>query len=215
MLEQNIIALKQEIGQNVQLIVVSKFRTIEEIQRAYNTGHRDFAENRVQALLERKEALPNDIQWHLIGHLQTNKVKQIAPFIQCIQSVDSLKLLQEINNQALRNKRNIDCLLQIYISHDETKFGLSKEECLQLINSNEFKNMNNIRITGLMGMATFTEDVTLIRSEFESIKNLFDELKTNYFGKEFKHLSIGMSSDYKIAITCGSNMIRVGSSIFQ
>jgi pyridoxal phosphate enzyme (YggS family) len=215
MLEQNIIALKQEIGQNVQLVVVSKFRTINEIQKAYNTGHRVFAENRVQALMERKEALPQDIEWHLIGHLQTNKVKFISPFIKCIQSVDSLKLLQEINQQALKNERIIDCLLQIYISHDETKFGLSREECLQLIESKEFKTMNNIRITGLMGMATLTEDENLIRSEFETIKALFDELKTKYFGEEFKHLSIGMSSDYKIAIACGSNMIRVGSSIFQ
>lgn len=215
MLEQNIIALKQEIGQNVQLIVVSKYRSIEEIQRAYNTGHREFAENRVQALLERKEALPNDIQWHLIGHLQTNKVKYIAPFIQCIQSVDSLKLLKEINQQAMKNNRVIECLLQIYISHDETKFGLNREECIQLLESDAFKSLEYVKITGLMGMATFTEDQSLIRSEFESIKSLFDELKEKYFDNAFRNLSIGMSSDYKIAIECGSNMIRVGSSIFQ
>ena len=214
MLAENISGIKQEIGQNVQLVVVSKYRVISEIKAAYDTGHRVFAENRVQALLERVEALPKDIQWHLIGHLQTNKVKYIAPFIQCIQSVDSLHLLSEINKQAQKNNRVIDCLLQIYIASEDTKFGLSEEECLALLASDEFKSMVNVRVRGLMGMASNTEDERQVEREFRRLNRFFEELKTQ-MSEDFNVLSMGMSGDYALAIQCGSNMIRVGSKVFE
>lgn len=215
MLAENISGIKQEIGQNVQLVVVSKYRDISEIKAAYDTGHRVFAENRVQALLERVDALPKDIQWHLIGHLQTNKVKYIAPFIACIQSVDSLHLLSEINKQAQKNNRVIDCLLQIYIASEDTKFGLSEEECLALLDSDEFKGMKNIRIRGLMGMASNTDDEQQVEREFKQLNSFFERLKKEKMSEDFNVLSMGMSGDYALAIRCGSNMIRVGSKVFE
>lgn len=215
MLAENISGLKQEIGQNVQLVVVSKYRTTQEIMEAYNAGQRVFAENRVQALLERYDALPKDIEWHLIGHLQTNKVKYIAPFIQCIQSVDSLHLLQEINKYAAKNKRVIDCLLQIYIANEDTKFGLDANECISLLNDDNFKSLQNIRIRGLMGMATNTSDEVQIEREFMTLKQLFETIKNTYELPEFNQLSMGMSSDYKIAVKCGSTIVRVGSKVFE
>lgn len=215
MISENINHIKQEVGHNVKLVVVSKFRTISEIQTAYDAGHKVFAENKVQPLLERYEALPKDIEWHLIGHLQTNKVKYITPFIHTIQSVDSLKLLQEINKHAAKDNRSIECLLQIYIAQEETKFGLSREECRELLNHPELKNLKNVKITGLMGMATFTDNMQQVESEFKSLKSFFDELKSDYQLPDFKTISMGMSNDYNLAIACGSNLIRVGTKIFQ
>ncbi|NQW42883.1 MAG: YggS family pyridoxal phosphate-dependent enzyme [Bacteroidetes bacterium] len=215
MIGENILKIKQEIGQKAEFVIVSKTRSIPEIEEAYQTGHKSFAENRVQYLLERYEVLPKDIQWHLIGHLQTNKVKYIAPFIHLIQSVDSLKLLEEINNQAIKNNRVINCLLQIFIAQEETKFGLSEAECIELLNSAIFKSFKNINICGLMGMASFTENKAQVEAEFKSLKSFFDQLKSKYQFQDFEILSMGMSGDYLLAIDCGSNMVRVGSKVFS
>lgn len=213
----NIIELKKEIeNENVKLIAVSKTKSNEDILEAYEAGQRIFGENQVQELAEKFESLPKDIEWQLIGHLQSNKVKYIAPFISLIHSVDSLKLLQEINKQALKNNRVIDCLLQIHIADEDTKFGLDFDEAIELLRSDEFQELNNIRITGLMGIATNTENEKLIKEEFYELKTLFDGIKLSYFRKEdsFKELSMGMSSDYLIAIEQGSTMVRIGSDIF-
>jgi pyridoxal phosphate enzyme (YggS family) len=212
MIAENISGLKQEIGQNVQLIVVSKYRTIEEIKEAYQAGQRLFAENRVQALLERKEALPGDIVWHLIGHLQSNKVKYIAPFINCIQSIDSVELLDLVNQQAAKNGRTIDCLLQVHIAVEETKFGLSETECAALIEHAKTKGLSNIRIKGLMGMASNTDDQEQVKTEFLNLQTFYNKLKDE---NNFDTLSMGMSGDYQLAIACGSNMVRVGSKVFS
>lgn len=213
----NISALKGELESiNVKLIAVSKTKTAEEIMEAYQAGQREFGENQVQELLEKQSQLPKDINWHLVGHLQTNKVKSIAPFISLIHSVDSLKLLQEINKQALKNNRVIDCLLQIFIADEDTKFGLDFDEAVELLRSEEFSQLKNIRITGLMGIATNTENPKLISEEFYELKTLFKGLKQSFFRKDddFKEISMGMSSDYKIAIEQGSTMVRLGSTIF-
>ena len=199
-----------------KLITVSKTKPAEDIQLLYDEGQRIFGENKVQEMLAKYEALPKDIQWHLIGHLQTNKVKFIAPFVSMIHSVDSLKLLQEIDKQAEKNNRVIDCLLQIFIADEETKFGLSKEELIQLLASKEFSTLTHVRICGLMGMASNTEDVKKIEAEFAGLKTIFVELKQAFFPNEpaFKELSMGMSSDYKIALKQGATFIRVGSMLF-
>jgi len=213
----NIIKLKNEIESvNVKLIAVSKTKSNEEILEAYHAGQRIFGENQVQELVEKQESLPKDIEWHLIGHLQSNKVKYIAPFINLIHSVDSLKLLQEINKQAQKNNRVIDCLLQIYIADEDTKFGLGFDEVIELLRSDEYAELKNIRIVGLMGIATNTENPKLIKEEFYELKTLFDGIKLSYFRKNdsFKELSIGMSSDYQVAIEQGSTMVRIGSDIF-
>jgi pyridoxal phosphate enzyme (YggS family) len=213
----NLLKYKKELDASaVQLVAVSKFQDADAVLEAYNAGQRVFGENIVQELVEKQEVLPKDIEWHLIGHLQTNKVKYIAPFISVIESVDSLKLLQEINKQALKNKRTIDCLLQVYIADEDTKFGLGFDEVVELLRSDEFQEMKNVRIVGLMGIASNTDTEKQIRDEFEELKVLFDGVKLSYFRKEdsFKELSMGMSSDYKIAIEEGSTMVRIGSSIF-
>jgi PLP dependent protein len=213
----NISKIKGETERaNVRLIAVSKTKTVEDVMEAYATGQRVFGENLVQELVDKYEKLPKDIEWHLIGHLQTNKVKLVAPFIKLIQSVDSLKLLQEINKQALKNKRVIDCLLQIYIADEDTKFGLDFDEAIDLLRSEEFSELKNIRITGVMGIATNTENPKLIKEEFYELKTLFKGLKETYFknADSFKEISMGMSSDYKIAIEQGSTMIRLGSTLF-
>jgi len=213
----NLLKYKKELDASaVQLVAVSKFQDADAVLEAYNAGQRVFGENIVQELVEKQAVLPNDIKWHLIGHLQTNKVKYIAPFISVIESVDSLKLLQEINKQALKNKRVIDCLLQVYIADEDTKFGLGFDEVVELLRSEEFQEMKNVRIIGLMGIASNTDTEKQIRDEFEELKVLFDGVKLSYFRKEdsFKELSMGMSSDYKIAIEEGSTMVRIGSSIF-
>ena len=200
----------------VTLVAISKTKPIEDIQEAYAAGQRIFGENMVQEMVDKFEQLPKDIQWHLVGHLQTNKVKYIAPFVAMIESVDSLKVLTEINKHAAKNDRIIDCLLQVYIADEDTKFGLDHVELIELLESQEFTQFNNIRIRGLMGIATNTDNEKVIKEEFYELKMLFDGIKVSYFRKEdsFDTLSMGMSSDYKIAIQQGSNMIRLGSTLF-
>jgi len=213
---ENIQKIKNELPNHVTLIPISKRHPNESIKEAYESGQRIFGENKVQELREKYEKLPQDIEWQMIGHLQTNKVKYIAPFVNLIHSVDSLKLLKEINKQAKKNNRTINCLLQIYIADEESKFGLSFCQIENLVSSDDFKNLENIKIIGLMGMATNTPDVQKIKSEFSMLKNAHDKIKNTFFAndKDFKELSMGMSGDYKIAIECGSTMIRVGSLIF-
>ncbi|MCX9085795.1 MAG: YggS family pyridoxal phosphate-dependent enzyme [Candidatus Methanoperedens sp.] len=208
----NIQAIKVSIPEEVTLIVVTKTFPPKMILEAYNAGHKIFGESRVQELLEKYEALPDDIEWHLIGHLQTNKVKHIAPFVKLIHSVDSLKLLQEINKEGLKNNRVIDCLLQIYIAREKTKFGLDQKEAEDLLFSEEFKKLPGLRIIGFMGMATNTDDLEQVRIEFRSLKKFFDKLRNK--NHNIQILSMGMSSDYRIAVEEGSNMIRIGSAIF-
>lgn len=207
---ENLKNIKSSIPEEVKLIAVSKTYSVETVMETYNEGHRVFGENKVQELVGKYEQLPKDIEWHLIGHLQTNKVKYIAPFVSLIHSIDSLKLLQEINKQALKNNRVIDCLLQIYIAQEETKFGFSFEEAETLLSSIQLKELKNIRIIGLMGMATNTDNTVQIRKEFKSLSEFYKKLQT----LKLQTISMGMSSDYKIAIEEGSNMIRVGSAIF-
>lgn len=214
---KNIAAINQEVSRlGVTLVAVSKTKSQEEILEAYQAGQRIFGENIVQELAEKHEHLPKDIEWHLIGHLQTNKVKYIAPFIRLVHSVDSLKLLKEINKQALKNRRTIDCLLQVFIASEDTKFGLDYEELIELLRDEAFHSLSNVRITGLMGIATNTSNEKVIKEEFYELKTLFDGVKQSFFHDKdyFKILSMGMSSDYKIAIEQGSNMIRLGSTIF-
>jgi pyridoxal phosphate enzyme (YggS family) len=199
-------------AKNITLVAVSKTKPVEDIKELYDLGHRDFAENYVQELEEKHKQLPDDIRWHFIGHLQSNKVKQIAPFVQLIQSVDSLKLLKEINKQAEKNNRIIDCLLQAHIAQEETKFGLEEEELDMLISQYENEQMKNVKITGLMGMASFTDDMKKVRDEFKYLKSIFDKLVTH--NPQLVTLSMGMSADYKIAIEEGSNMVRIGSLLF-
>lgn len=213
----NINNLKKETeARGVKLIAVSKTKPADVLMEAYNAGQRVFGENNVQEMVEKQQQLPNDIEWHLIGHLQSNKVKYIAPFINLIHSVDSMKLLQEIDKQAAKNKRIIDCLLQIYIADEETKFGLGFDEAIELLRSEEFSALKNVRIVGLMGIATNTDSEKQIKDEFYELHTFFDGIKTSFFRKEdsFKELSIGMSADYKIAMEEGSTMVRVGSLIF-
>ncbi len=213
----NLTKLKRELDSyDAKLIAVSKTKSNEEIMEAYNAGQRIFGENQVQELADKYEHLPKDIEWHLIGHLQTNKVKYIAPFISLIHSVDSLKLLIEINKQAIKNKRIIDCLLQVYIADEDTKFGLGYDETIELLRSEEYAQLKNIRIVGLMGIATNTKLEKQINDEFNELKVFFEGIKQSFFRKEesFKEISMGMSGDYKIALENGSTMIRVGSTIF-
>lgn len=214
-IQSNIKELRNTLPEHVTLVAVSKTKPVADILEAYQAGQRIFGENRVQELTEKQPVLPEDIQWHLIGHLQTNKVKYIAPFVKLIQGVDSLRLLKEIDRQAKRNNRRIDCLLQIFIAEEETKFGLNEQELEEIINSEEFKSFKNIKVIGLMGMATYTEFDDQIRKEFIHLKSIFDKHKTHTTPNfQLTTLSMGMSGDYKIAIESGSTMIRVGSTIF-
>lgn len=208
--------LKQELPDDVTLVAVSKTKPAELVREAYDAGQRVFGENKVQELVDKWELLPKDIEWHLIGHLQSNKVKYIAPFVSLIHSVDSFKLLQEINKQGEKNERVIPCLLQFHIAQEETKFGLSFEEAEEILQSREFIEMEHVSIVGLMGMASFVENEEQVRDEFRNLHNYFAILKSNYFkyNPDFKVLSMGMSGDYKLAIDEGSTMIRVGSSLF-
>ncbi len=201
---------------NVTLVAVSKTRSNEEILSLYHRGQRDFGENRVPEMREKYEALPKDIRWHLIGHLQTNKVKYIAEWVHLIHSVDSLDLLEEINKQAKKYHRVVPCLLQVYIATEETKFGLDEDELLHLLNSDSYQQMENIRVCGLMGMATNTENESLIRNEFNQLVHLFDKIKAIFFGQDdaFRQKSMGMSSDYTIAVEMGSTIVRIGSLLF-
>ncbi|MCK9163546.1 MAG: YggS family pyridoxal phosphate-dependent enzyme [Bacteroidales bacterium] len=212
----NIKLIREEIPQNVKLIAVSKTKPVEDILEVYNFGHKVFGENKPQELRDKEAVMPKDIEWHFIGHLQTNKVKYIAPFVSLIHSVDSLKLLSEINKEAIKNERIIDCLIQIDIAHEETKFGLSENQARELLSSEEFHTMKNIRICGLMGIGSITDDNKKTRSEFKELKSIFLSLKQAFFltQESFSEISMGMSSDYSLAIEEGSTMVRVGSSIF-
>jgi PLP dependent protein len=208
----NLSRIKKEIPPHVKLIAVTKTYPLEVILEAYHAGHKVFGENRVQELTPKHQDLPQDIEWHLIGHLQSNKVKYIAPFVRLIHSVDSWKLLQEINKCGEKSHRIIDCLLQVHIAEEETKFGLSFEEAEEILASKELQDMKHARLVGMMGMATLTEDTNQIRKEFRALKSFFEKSKVN--NPQLTILSMGMSSDYTIAIEEGSTMIRIGSSIF-
>ncbi len=213
----NIKKYKTDIeGKGIKLVAVSKNQSTEAVQEAYDAGQRVFGENMVQEMVDKKAKLPDDIEWHLVGHLQTNKVKYIASFIKLIESVDSLKLLKEIDKQAGKHNRIIDCLLQVYIADEESKYGLAYDELVELLRNQEFKNLKNVRITGLMGIATNTANEKQTKTEFNELKVLFNGIKLSFFKKEksFKEISMGMSNDYKIAIEQGSTMVRIGSSIF-
>ena len=216
MIAEKILSLKQTLPASVQLIAVSKTKPNEDLIQAYQAGQRVFGENKVQEMADKFESLPKDIQWHLIGHLQTNKVKYIAPFVSLIHAVDSLKLLKEIDKEGKKNNRVIDCLLQFFIASEETKFGLSFEEATEILESKEFIEMENVRIVGLMGMASFVDDEQQITNEFNELAHIYSTLKNNYFKDvdSFREISMGMSGDYPIAIKAGSTMIRVGSTIF-
>lgn len=216
MIQDNLKKIQETIPSGVTLVAVSKTKPAEMILDAYTAGQRHFGENKVQELTEKQEQLPKDIHWHLIGHLQTNKVKYIAPFVYLIHAVDSLKLLKEINKQAKKNNRIISCLLQFHIATEDTKFGMTRSEAEELINSDAYKSMENIKLCGVMGMATFTDNESRIRTEFQHLKNEFDYFQKNYFSDsdQFSVISMGMSGDYQLAIEEGSTMVRVGSSIF-
>jgi PLP dependent protein len=215
---QNIQKIKSELaGTSARLIAVTKTKPLADLQAAYDGNCKIFGENKVQEMVEKWEVLPKDIEWHLIGHLQSNKVKYMASFVAMIHSVDSLKLLQEIDKQALKNNRVIDCLLQIFIAKEETKFGLSEEEAREILDSEEFRAMKNIRIVGVMGMATFTDNQEQIRLEFRGLETFFDTLKAQYSSTEnlqLREVSMGMSGDFLIAAEEGSTLVRVGSAIF-
>lgn len=220
-ISQNLNNIKSSLPEHVTLVAVSKTKPNADILEAYEAGQRVFGENYVQELVEKHDQLPNDIEWHFIGHLQSRKAKLIAPFVSLIHGVDSLKLLQEINKQAAKNNRVIDCLLQVHIADEETKFGLDEQELDELLKQVQHDNsqFNNIRIVGLMGMATFTEDQNQIKKEFDYLKSLFDKFKRHFDSAqcdniELKTISMGMSGDYQLAISCGSTMVRIGSSIF-
>ncbi|MDR7211498.1 YggS family pyridoxal phosphate-dependent enzyme [Flavobacterium piscis] len=214
-IQSNLNTIKSGLPEDVTLVAVSKTKPVSDLMQAYEAGQRIFGENKIQEMADKYEQMPKDIQWHMIGHVQTNKVKFMAPFVSLIHGVDSLKLLQEINKQALKNNRIIECLLQIYIAEEESKFGLDENELKELLSSPEFKDMKNIRILGLMGMATFTDAQNQIKKEFTHLKFVFDSIKKlKTENCEFNTISMGMSGDYQLAIECGSTMVRIGSSIF-
>lgn len=214
-IKDNLNHILSQIPEHVSLVAVSKTKPIEDILEAYNAGQRMFGENKIQEMADKYEALPKDINWHMIGHVQTNKVKYMASFVSLIHGVDSFKLLNEINKQAKKNNRVINCLLQIKIAEEDSKFGLSFEDAKALLESPELKTLDHIKIIGLMGMATFTDDEAQLKTEFNKLQSAFNQFKAIHVPNcEMTILSMGMSGDYKIAINCGSNMIRVGSSIF-
>ncbi len=215
-LVENIKRLKTELPGDIVLIAVSKTKPVGDIKALYDLGHREFGENKVQELVHKAGELPADIQWHMIGHLQSNKVKYIASFVHLIHSVDSFKLLKVIDKEGRKNNRVMNCLLQVHIAEEETKFGFSEEEITDLLRSGKSDSLENIRICGLMGMATFTRDEDRVRREFRSLKRLFDSIRQTWFADKdfFKWLSMGMSNDYRIAVEEGANMLRIGSLIF-
>jgi len=208
--------LSQLAPRHVTLVAVSKTQPVGRIQELYDQGQRIFGENRVQELLEKKPLLPADIEWHLIGHLQTNKVKQVAPFVRMIHSVDSLRLLQEIDQQAGKQGSILDGLLQFHIAQEETKYGLDETEARALLTSADFGQMRHIRICGVMGMASFSDDMALVRSEFRTLRGIFQRLQSEFFAdaSHFRHISMGMSGDWRIAVEEGSTMVRIGSALF-
>ena len=213
---ENIERVKENLPDNVRLLAVSKTMPTEFIMEAYHCGQRAFGENKVQEMVWKYEELPKDIEWHFIGHLQTNKIKYIAPFVHLIHGVDSFKLLKSIDVEAKKAERIIPCLLQFHIAEEETKFGLSIQEAIEMLNSEEFKLLGNIQISGVMGMATYTDDETQVRKEFGSLKKYFEKLKLEFFtdNPNFREISMGMSGDFLIAISEGSTMVRIGSTIF-
>ena len=212
----NIERIKEELGEGVRLVAVSKYSSDGDVQDAYDAGHRDFGENKAQDLSTRKDRFPDDARWHFIGHLQRNKVKYIAPFIHMIHSVDSIRLLTVINKRAASNNRVINCLLQIHVAKEATKFGLAEKELNDLLNDQDVAQLQNVRIKGLMGMATNTSDSDLVKTEFEYLNTLYENLKkVNHPLLDIDTLSMGMSQDYKIALQCGSTMVRIGSAVFK
>ena len=213
---ENLKQIREQIPSNVTLVAVSKTKPNEAIIEAYNAGQREFGENRVQELVAKSESLPADIEWHMIGHLQTNKVKYIIPFVNLIHSIDSVKLLKEVNKQARNSDRVIKVLRQFHIAKESTKFGFDLNEAVSFLNSSEFKALKHIDNVGVMGMATFTDDESIVHDEFKSLKSIFETLRNQFFNDEdsFEEISMGMSGDYELAIEEGSTMIRVGSSIF-
>ncbi len=208
--------LKELEPSHTTLVAVSKTHPPEKIMELYNAGQRDFGENRVQEMIEKYEQMPKDIRWHLIGHLQTNKAKYITSWVHLIHSIDSYKVLKEVNKRAGNDKRIVDCLLQFKIAEEDTKYGFEPEEAYEMLRSEGFRNMKNVRITGVMGMATFTDDMEQVRREFRQLRNIFQHLKDNFFASQdsFRELSMGMSDDYRIALEEGSTMVRIGSLLF-
>lgn len=215
-ISENIDLIKAKLPTHVQLVAVSKTKPVEMLMEAYCHGQRAFGENKVQEMTDKYEAMPKDIEWHFIGHLQTNKIKYMASFVHLVHGVDSFKLLKAINTEARKASRVISCLLQFHIAEEETKFGLSWEEAEEMLQSEEFASLENVKVCGVMGMATYTDDETQIRKEFASLKTYFDRLKADYFSTndDFKTISMGMSGDYLLAIEEGSTMVRIGSTIF-
>lgn len=215
-IQENLKSILQSIPEGVKLVAVSKTKPNEDILKAYQFGHKIFGENKAQELISKQPQLPGDIEWHFIGHLQRNKVKYLVPFVKLIHGVDSFRLLREINKEATKEDRIIDCLLQFHIAMEETKFGLDLSEAREILGSEDYLSFNNVRIRGVMGMATFTENESQIRKEFKNLRQIFEDLKKEYFQEElhFNEISAGMSNDYQIAIDEGSTIIRVGSDIF-
>lgn len=213
MIKENLSKIKASLADHVTLVAVSKTKPASDIQEAYEAGQRIFGENKIQEMAEKHESLPKDIQWHMIGHVQRNKVKNMAPFVSLIHGVDSERLLSEINKQAKKNERVISCLLQFHIAEEESKFGFDMDEINSLISQDFFKTLENVEISGVMGMATNTDNSNQVAKEFSGLKSSFDSLK-EYFGESFNTISMGMSGDYELAIENGSNMVRIGSSIF-
>lgn len=216
MIKENLERIKATLPEQVTLVAVSKTKPVSDLQEAYDAGQRIFGENHALEMRDKHEVLPNDIQWHFIGHLQTNKIKYIIPFVTLIHSIDSANLLEAVNKEAKKHDRIVDCLLQFHIATEETKFGLDLDEARQLLSSDAFREMHNIRICGVMGMATFTDDTEQVHNEFRNLKSIFDTLKHDYFTEQpqFKEISMGMSDDYPIAIEEGATLVRVGSKIF-
>ena len=214
-IKENFSKIKSQLPEHVTLVAVSKTKPVSDLMEVYNTGHRVFGENKIQEMTEKYEEMPKDIQWHMIGHVQRNKVKYMAEYVTLIHGVDSLKLLKEINKRAKKYDRVINCLLQIKIAEEDSKFGMSLKDAMALLQSEEFSNFNNIKVVGIMGMATFTDDMKQVEKEFKFLKQAFvnlQELKTE--NCELKTISMGMSGDYELAVECGSTMVRIGSSIF-
>ena len=215
-IKENLEKLKERIPDHVELVAVSKTKPAGMVRELFEAGHLDFGENKVQELVEKQEQLPGDIRWHMVGHLQSNKVKYIAPFVYLVHGVDSLKILKVLEKEGRKNDRQINCLLQMHIAKESSKFGLSEDELKEILASEAYHNMEFVKVRGLMGMATFTDNSELVREEFQNLKRIFEQLKADHFREhpEFSILSMGMSGDYEIAIDEGSNMIRVGSLIF-
>lgn len=216
MIKENLAKIKATVPEGVTLVAVSKTKPVSDVQEAYEAGQRIFGENHALEMRDKHDVLPHDIQWHFIGHLQTNKIKYIIPFVTLIHSIDSANLLEAVNKEAKKHERVVDCLLQFHIAQEETKFGLDLDEARQLLESETFKAMQNVRICGVMGMATFTDDMEQVRKEFKHLKDIFNILKKDYFEdqEQFREISMGMSDDYPIAIEEGATLVRVGSKIF-